>query len=187
MSTCKIKVEGFQHVEESRLKNLPIVYVYWHRNIFVTIHRFKKTGARPLISLSKDGELVAQIAKEFGMNPIRGSSSSGGARAFIEMLNTIRESKAEVMITADGPKGPAKEVKEGTVRLAQKTGALLIPIAWRGDRIKIFEKTWDKFKIPLPFSHVEYIYGPPIVVPTSINAKDDELKFQIKNAIDCLE
>jgi lysophospholipid acyltransferase (LPLAT)-like uncharacterized protein len=186
--TCRLKIEGREYVEEARRKEKPIIYAYWHRHIFVTIYRFKKTGARPLISLSEDGELVAQIAEEFGMKPVRGSSSRGGARAFLELVNTIKNDRAEVLITADGPKGPPCRIKDGTIRLAQKTSAVIIPIAWYSSRQKIFEKTWDKFKIPLPFGRITYSYGEPFeVLHRAPREEFDGLKENLKKAIDKLE
>ncbi|MCP4150027.1 MAG: lysophospholipid acyltransferase family protein [bacterium] len=188
IKTCKLKITGYEHVEKLRESNTPIIYAYWHRHILVTIHRFRNTGARPLISLSGDGELVAQVALEFGMNPVRGSSSSGGARAFLKLLKTIKAEKAEVMITADGPKGPLRRIKDGTIRLAQKTGGVIVPICWHGSREKILEKSWDKFKIPMPFSRITYAYGQPFTVPPDA-AKDDyeSLKEKLEYRLNSLE
>ena len=188
IKTCKIKITGIEKVEEIREKNIPIIYAYWHRHIFVTIYRFKNTGARPLISLSEDGELVSQIAVEFGMNPVRGSSSKGGARAFLKLLDAIKVDNSEVLITADGPKGPLRQIKDGTIRLAQKTNSVIVPIGWHASRVKIFEKTWDKFKIPLPFSSIIYAYGEPFSIPPGVKREDyTQLKEKLKQAIDSLE
>lgn len=188
IKTCRLTITGTEPLTKLRQQGVPIIYAYWHRHIFVTIYRFKNTGARPLISLSKDGELVSQIAEEFGMKPIRGSSSKGGARAFVEMVNSIKSHHDEVLITADGPKGPLREIKDGTIRLAEKTGAIIIPIAWHASRVKIFEKTWDKFKIPRPFSHITYAYGSPFTIPAQTQTEDYELlKLELKKAIDNLE
>lgn len=188
VKTCKLKIVGYENVEKLRAREVPIIYAYWHRHIFVTIYRFMNTGARPLISLSDDGEIVAQIAIEFGMDPVRGSSSRGGAKAFIKLLNSIKEEKSEVLITADGPKGPAREIKDGVIRLAQKSGSVVVPIAWHASRVKIFEKSWDRFKIPLPFGVITYAYGQPITIPATGSKEDEEtLKQRLKGAIDTLE
>lgn len=188
IKSCRLRITGIEILEKLREQNIPIIYAYWHRHIFVTIYRFKKTGARPLISLSEDGELVSQIAVEFGMNPVRGSSSRGGARAFLALVNTIKEDNSEVLITADGPKGPSRQIKDGTIRLAQKTNAVIVPICWHASREKVFAKTWDKFKIPLPFSKIIYAYGEPVVIPANTHREDyDELKETLKKAIDSLE
>ena len=188
IKTCKLKIVGHEHVETLRKQKKSIIYAYWHRHIFVTIYRFRNTGARPLISLSEDGEIVSQIAVEFGMNPIRGSSSKGGARAFLKLLNAIKEDNSEVLITADGPKGPLRQIKDGTILLAQKTRSVIVPICWHANRVKILKKTWDKFKIPKPFGTITYAYGQPFVIPGNA-AKEDYplLKETLKESIDTLE
>lgn len=186
--SCRFQISGMEVVADARKKKIPVIYVYWHRNILVTIYRFKNTGARPLISLSEDGELVSQIALEFGMAPVRGSSSKGGARAFIELIDSIKKDNSEVLITTDGPKGPAREVKDGVIRLAEKTGAVVIPVCWNGNRVKIFEKSWDRFKIPTPFSRVVYAYGQPVLIPRDLTEEEFlQVKTRLKESIDTLE
>lgn len=188
IKTCKLTIRGYETIERLREQKIPIIYAYWHRHIFVTIYRFMNTGARPLISLSEDGEMVAQIATEFGMNPVRGSSTHGGAKAFIKLLTAIKEENAEVLITADGPKGPVREIKDGVIRLARKTGSVIVPIAWHANRVKIFEKSWDRFKIPLPFGIITYAYGKPFMISKSELKNDEETwKSRLKEAIDVLE
>jgi len=188
MVTCRLKIDGAGKAAEFTSKGTPIIYVFWHRHIFVTIYRFKKSGARPLISLSEDGEIVSQVAEAFGMNPVRGSSSRGGARAFLALVNTVKCDKSQVLITADGPKGPPREIKDGTILLAQKTGSVIIPVSWYASREKVFEKTWDKFKIPLPFSRITYCYGEPCIVPSKAK-RDDYCRYReaLKRSIDSLE
>lgn len=186
--TCRIKIVGEEVVKELREKEIPIIYIYWHRHIFFTIYKFKKTGARPLISLSPDGEIVSRIAEEFGMNPVRGSSSRGGARAFLKLANSIKEKHEEILITADGPKGPAKQVKDGTVVLAQKTGSVIVPFSWYSSRVKILEKTWDRFIIPLPFGTITFRYGTPVVIdPEKRRGELGALKEELQNALNTLE
>ncbi len=188
IKTCKLKIIGHEHVDAIRQQKKPIIYAYWHRHIFVTIYRFRNTKARPLISLSEDGEIVSQVAVEFGMNPVRGSSSKGGARAFLKLLSAIKEENSEVLITADGPKGPLRQIKDGTIRLAQKTGSVIVPICWHASRVKILKKTWDKFKIPMPFSTITYAYGQPFVIPGNAARENyPQLKETLKESIDALE
>ncbi len=160
--SSRVKISGQENIAALHRENVPLIYIFWHRHILCVIHQFKDSGARPLVSLSSDGELVAAVAEEFGMNPIRGSSSKGGARAFLHMVRCVQNEKAAVLITADGPKGPARKVKEGTVRLAVKTGAFVIPISWSGTRVKVLQKSWDRFMIPLPFGRIHFAFGQPL-------------------------
>ncbi len=166
--TCKKKTLWIENIKTPKKSDKPIIYIFWHRHIFFNIFKFRNTNARPLISYSTDGELVSKIAEEFGMNPIRGSSSKGGVKAFFHMVNAIKKDNSEIMITADGPKGPSREVKDGTIHIAKKTGAYIIPVSWYATRLKIFEKSWDKFMLPLPFGKIVFAYGEPISIPNKI-------------------
>jgi lysophospholipid acyltransferase (LPLAT)-like uncharacterized protein len=180
----KVEIKGYENLDDIKKKE-SIIFVFWHKKILFTIYQFKNSGARPLISNSDDGELVSQVAEEFNMIPIRGSSSRGGARAFIKMMHSIRKEKSHILITADGPKGPAEQIKDGTVKLAEKTGAVIIPISWTASKVKVFQKSWDKFELPLPFGKIKFKYGKPIY----INIKNDTDKYKelIKKSINNLE
>jgi lysophospholipid acyltransferase (LPLAT)-like uncharacterized protein len=142
-----------------------MIFTLWHRHIFVSIYVYRRSGIRPLISQSEDGELVSQLVEELGIKPVRGSSSRGGARAFLEMRNLVKNSGAPLAFPADGPKGPLRVVKGGAVLLAQKAGVAIVPMTWHGSRVKIFEKSWDRFMIPKPFSEITFAYGEPFFVP----------------------
>lgn len=182
--TCRKKTETLTDIQKLREKG-SVIYIFWHRHIFYVIHKFKNTGAQPLISLSKDGELVSHVGKEFGLIPIRGSSSKGGVKAFLTLVKTIKENKSsQILITADGPKGPAKKIKEGIILLSLKTKVPIIPIAWTSTKTKIFQKTWDKFMIPLPFSTITFYYGEPIYIPKDL--KKNKIRDLKKNIEDLL-
>ena len=68
------------------------------------------------------------------------------------MEETIRGGSS-LCITPDGPTGPPHEMKMGTVRLAQKTGAPLFLIGIAAAKKKNL-RSWDSFAIPMPFSRV---------------------------------
>jgi len=160
--SCRMEVRGLEAISEIRNTHKPLLFIFWHRHIFTLIHQFRNSGARPLISHSSDGDLVARVAREFGLNPIRGSSSRGGAAAFLTMMRSLSAADAEVLITADGPKGPARKLKPGTVELARRTGAWLIPVSWYSRPVKVFNRSWDRFLLPLPFARIILSFGDPV-------------------------
>jgi lysophospholipid acyltransferase (LPLAT)-like uncharacterized protein len=184
----KVTVSGQEAVAALRKEKLPLIYIFWHRHILFAIHQFRNSGARPLISLSSDGELVAAVAREFGMDSIRGSSSRGGARAFLQMARCVEKEKAEVLITADGPKGPAGKVKEGAVQLAARTGAYIIPISWSASRVKVLEKSWDRFMIPLPFGRIRFAFGQPLRIAPGASPSDlEQAMDMLSSKLDLLQ
>lgn len=134
----------------------------WHNRLLLISYVLKRFAPhRPgagLISASRDGDLVADLTQRFGFDVARGSSSRMGAGALRELGNVLASGR-DILITPDGPRGPAYELGPGIVFLAQKTGAAVLPInmeyskCWRVN-------SWDRFILPRPFSKVRVIFGP---------------------------
>ena len=101
----RFEVRGIEHFEAiSAAGKLPI-YTFWHDRILLTTYFWRNRGIVVIISKSLDGEYIARILQRFGSGAIRGSSSRGGARAFVEMVRSMRSGKA-MAFTVDGPRGP---------------------------------------------------------------------------------
>ncbi len=153
------------------------IYAFWHqRQIFFTwSHR--NAEAAVLVSKSNDGEMISRTMELSGIGAVRGSSSRGGATAAREMVEILRAGR-DVGITPDGPRGPAREVKEGAVRVAQLAGMPIVPIANALSRKLEIAKSWDRLQVPLPFGRSVVIYGEPIRVGEGddLAAKAAELK-----------
>ena len=103
----------------------------WHNRLLLISFVLKKfLPQRPgagLISASRDGDLIADLTRRFGFEVVRGSSSRLGASALRELENVLASGR-DILITPDGPRGPAYELGPGIVFLAQKTGAAVVPI-----------------------------------------------------------
>jgi lysophospholipid acyltransferase (LPLAT)-like uncharacterized protein len=135
----------------------------WHNRLLLISFVLKKfLPQRPgagLISASRDGDLIADLTRRFGFEVVRGSSSRLGASALRELENVLASGR-DILITPDGPRGPAYELGPGIVFLAQKAGAAVVPINmeyssfWRVN-------SWDGFILPRPFAKVRVIVGPP--------------------------
>jgi lysophospholipid acyltransferase (LPLAT)-like uncharacterized protein len=133
----------------------------WHNRLllisFVLKKFFPQRPGAGLISASRDGDMIADATRRFGFDVVRGSSSRMGASALLE-LSEVLVSGRDVLITPDGPRGPAYKLGPGIIFLAQKTGAPVVPVnmeyssCWR-------VKSWDRFIIPKPFSKVRVIIG----------------------------
>ena len=133
----------------------------WHNRLLLISFVLKKfLPQRPgagLISASRDGDLISDLTRRFGFDVVRGSSSRLGASALRELEKVLATGR-DVLITPDGPRGPAYELGPGIVFLAQKTGTPIVPInvefgrCWRLGR-------WDGFMVPVPFTRAEVTFG----------------------------
>ena len=112
-----------------------------------------------LISASRDGDLLADAIHRFGYDVVRGSSSRLGASAILQLTEALAAGR-DVVITPDGPRGPAYELGPGIIFLAQKSGAAVLPMnlefshCWRLG-------SWDRFIVPRPFAKVRVLVGEP--------------------------
>jgi lysophospholipid acyltransferase (LPLAT)-like uncharacterized protein len=159
----------------------------WHNRLLLLPYAVKKfapqrTGGAALISASRDGDMLAALVQRFGFEVVRGSSSRHGASAMLQLTELMARGN-DVMITPDGPRGPAYQLGAGIVFLAQKTGAPVLPVSmeyssyWRLNN-------WDRFILPKPFSTVRVITGLPLYVPSTL---DDEAfereRLRLQNAM----
>lgn len=153
-----------------------LVWVFWHNRLFVIPHLLNRyLPQRPgsaLTSASKDGEIVAAFLRRFNIRSIRGSSSRRGAAAILEMKRFVKEGY-DVAITPDGPRGPRYRLNAGPIILAQKTGALVMPIKVAYSRFWQL-KSWDGFQIPKPFARVDITLLPLHTVPKTENEAEFE-------------
>ena len=134
------------------------IYIFWHSKMLIGWWLFKKENYLALVSKSKDGDILTRLLKKWKYFVIRGSSSKGGKDALEQIFGEITDGNS-VVITPDGPRGPAREIKNGALIISNRTGYPIIPIKIDCSNKKILKKSWDKFEIPLPFSKCEVSFG----------------------------
>lgn len=139
-----------------------LIYAIWHNQQLFLLYPYRGQKIAPLISKSSDGEYIARCLPHFGMIAVRGSTSKGGARALIKLIQAAREGYRP-MLTPDGPRGPIYTVQPGILFLAKKTGLPIIPVgAALSHKIKV--GSWDKMRVPLPFGKTALTYGKAVWV-----------------------
>lgn len=145
----------------------PVIAGIWHNRILVLPLVYQWMCGRPrrltiLTSASRDGALLADFTASFGMHAVRGSSSRGGAQALLR-LRSLLEAGSDIAITPDGPRGPVYEPGPGLLHLAERTGypVMGVQVTYHA----FWElRSWDKFRIPKPFSTVEVTFLPGITL-----------------------
>ncbi len=159
--TWRITTIGREEFERVRNSGRSVIITFWHGQILphVVQHR---TPATVLISDHRDGEIITQIVRGYGLSAVRGSTSKGGARALLQLARTLKDG-LDIAITPDGPRGPRHSFAPGALILAQRTGAPLMLMGSHSSRVWRL-KTWDQFEVPKPFARVTVIYASPIYI-----------------------
>lgn len=159
----------------------------WHRNSIGCLLSYAHKRMAILVSLSFDGTVIAYVAKFFGIHSARGSSSRGGMEAFKQLLRFHKEGY-DLGITVDGPRGPIYKVKPGIIAAASRTGMPILPFAAIAENEWVLHKAWDSFRVPKPFTRIFQVYGDPIVVPKTTDAKDfQKIAEEVESALMDLE
>ncbi len=171
------KMVNAEPVIELYKKNKPFIYAFWHNRIFMAPFGIPQYIDRyvPIISKSKDGELIARTVGGIGVEAFaRGSSSKFGMGAFhsaIEHLKT--EGKGYVVaVTPDGPLGPKYYAKKGVAKMALETEVPIVCFCYNASR-KITANSWDNFIIPLPCSEFVYVYDEPFYADKNKKVKEN--------------
>ncbi|MCZ7554833.1 MAG: lysophospholipid acyltransferase family protein [Bacteroidia bacterium] len=150
MRTLRISVENSATVDALLEARSPFVLVFWHGSMLWPWWRFGNSNAAALVSMSSDGQLLADILRRWGYTVVRGSSSRGSKEAMQAMRDIIREGHI-LCVTPDGPRGPRHEMKMGAVRVAQTMRVPLVVVSVGYVRCRHL-KSWDRFELPMPFS-----------------------------------
>jgi lysophospholipid acyltransferase (LPLAT)-like uncharacterized protein len=150
----------------------PAVLAFWHEFLplmpgFALIARtlpgYRATPMHTLVSQHRDGRFIGSVVRRFGIQPILGSSSRGGAAGLRNLLAVL--GKGEIIgITPDGPRGPRRQAAAGVAQLAALAGVPVVPCA-AATRWRIQLDTWDRMAIPLPFGRGVLVCGPSLTVP----------------------
>ena len=178
--------EHFTHIYEYNNPLMkPCIYVMWHANQFLVHGIEDKAHLSILISNSRDGEIVARAVEKWGFKVVRGSSGKKGAvESTMQMLHRLKAGEC-VGIMVDGPSGPLHKVKNGAIKLAQMSGAPIIPAHWYSPQKTFINlPSWDKMKTPFGDCNILNIYGEPIYVKEDATSEElalvkDEVKAQL--------
>ena len=173
------------YFDEAKKSGVSIIIASWHSTLLSVFMGLAKKQYYGLAgNYNPDAEIISRIGKKLGWNVIRGSSTDGGKKAYDEMLRILDTPGSVFAITPDGPQGPPKIPKAGAIRAAQKTRAIIIPIAGQSTK-RWSVKNWDVFYISKPLGKTTIIFGKPIRFDN--DQKFEDCQIILKNALDKLE
>ncbi|HET9267596.1 MAG TPA: lysophospholipid acyltransferase family protein [Vicinamibacterales bacterium] len=184
--TLRWRVAGLQHLDAIRAAGHQPVMAFWHGRILPATYYFRRRGIVVITSENFDGEWIARIIERFGYGTARGSTSSGGKRAILQLMRELKAGHP-AGFTLDGPRGPARVAQPGAVWLAMATGNPLLPFhleasaAWTA-------RSWDRTQIPKPFSTVGLAVGEPLYVEPNASAEALEAaRLELERRLTVLE
>lgn len=163
----------------------PSVLCFWHGKISFIPFGYrayvKPLPSYAMISLHKDGDMIAHNMGLYGIKTIRGSTSKGAVAVLKEAFKKINEGGI-IMISPDGPRGPYKSISDGTVVIAMKKNIPVFTVDFNASRFWRF-KSWDKHYLPKPFSKVEFVLSKPFYLK---DLSIDEAKALVRKKFDDL-
>lgn len=172
-ATSSKSIVGRDRFDAAQAHGRGVVLVFWHGRLMLApfIRRETDVDVHMLISLHRDGEIIARAVDGFGIKFIRGSSanprkpekSKHGASAVAKMLEALKKGDI-VAITPDGPRGPAETVQDGALRIAQRSGAAILAGGLSSSRGP-WLKSWDRFLLAAPFTRLTYVAAEPMFIP----------------------
>lgn len=167
--TYRYEFHGRDNIREAADRSESGTYLFgiWHQNVLAGITAQMGNPHVVIVSKSRDAEPVAYTCTRLGHLCCRGSSrkgevSKGGREAKDEMIEALKRGMPGA-ISVDGPNGPVFVPKRGIVDAARKSGAAIVPYSCIPGRYVSFN-SWDRFRLPIPFTRICVVYGKPIRV-----------------------
>lgn len=181
--TSRIVLAGYHRIEPiagagAESNRRQSVVTIWHGLLGHALPPASRRASMPygcMCSSSREGDMAARLLSNLGYHPIRGSTGHGGARGLRDM---IRQSQAlggaPLCLTVDGSRGPREIMKPGAVLLASRIQGDVVPVGIASRRSPVL-RSWDRFRVPLPFSRMAMVVGPRLSIPARISGAEIEI------------
>lgn len=161
--TQRVKVVRGELLDQIQQAKEPAVIYTWHGLLYLPVYVLRNRGIYGLVSPSRDGQFFADLFRSFGWKVVEGSSRRKPVEGLMKAKEVLRQGGV-LAIVPDGPVGPAFEVKPGLVFLGSVSNVSLIPVGV-ALRLAVTLKSWDRAKVPIPFSRACLYFGEPVRLP----------------------
>lgn len=183
--SCRVTTHNQEYCLEAGDKDTAGIGTFWHYSIIYVLYHMRKYSGTAMVSASRDGEYIARLAEKFGFATVRGSKNNKGVEGLKAMLRAMRKG-SNAAIVADGSQGPPRIVQAGSIFLASRTGAPIVPMAYAASGYFIIN-SWDRTIIPKPFSHIDFYYGEPLLVPAKLTPEEtEEYRLRLEQRLNAL-
>lgn len=186
--TCHIKISGMDRLERVLESGKPIIGTSWHGMTMMVIGSMRKyVDLDSFVTIIPDdfrGDILEIFANKIGIYPTKidlsGESTLQMSRKLVTIIRKM-ESGSNLLIHPDGPAGPAYKVKPGLTAIAQKTGAVIVPLGCYCRNAYHWHR-WDRYTFPLPFSKIQVHIGEPLTILKDLSDLHD-VNLEMENIL----
>lgn len=172
--TTRWEVSGVKETYEALEKYGSMVVIGWHgRTLEMPYFWNKSRKLNALVSPHRDGRLIVEILRRFGIGNIDGSSNQNSSTAAINLMKNLQQGNS-IAIIPDGPRGPSMTLGMSPIFYAWKSGKPIMGITYSIAGSKVIKKSWDDMLVPFPFHRGIYVITKPLIIPQ--NATPEELE-----------
>ena len=151
-----------EDIIENELNNKKsLIVLIWHYQLMGSTFSWRfKPKLRPIATSHRDGQLSTLVQKKFGLDPLLRKKDN--PTFLIKNISKAVKNGDCIYITPDAPHGPPKKINTNIFKLCQKFDLNIAILSFHTN--KYFRiNSWDKLKIPLPFSKGVYLWGNEII------------------------
>ena len=160
-STSNWKGVNEQIIEKELTKKKTLIVLIWHHQLMGSTFSWKfKPKLRPIATSHRDGQLSTLVQKKFGLDPLLRKKDN--PTFLIKNISKAVQNEDCIYITPDAPHGPPKKINTNIFKLCQKFDLNIAILSFHTNRHFLIY-SWDKLKIPLPFSKGIYLWGNEII------------------------
>ena len=162
-------------IEKELTKKKTLIVLIWHHQLMGSTFSWKfKPKLRPIATSHRDGQLSTLVQKKFGLDPLLRKKDN--PTFLIKNISKAVQNGDCIYITPDAPHGPPKKINTNIFKLCQKFDLNIAILSFHTN--KYFRiNSWDKLKIPFPFSKGIYLWGNNII---QSNEFKNEIDFNKK-------
>lgn len=181
IKTSQLNVVGLENLTSK--KDRKQIVMLWHNRLTIAPHLLNQLTPEiqyaAVVSSSKDGQLLAKMVGRFSNGTVIKVPHDLRHEALRQMVKVLKEKEVVPVITPDGPRGPRYTIKGGVALAAKEANALIIPMSWNADKFWEFG-TWDRMRLPKPFSRITLVFGEPVdLKDDSSESSLDKLKHSL--------
>lgn len=155
-----------------------VLFIMWHNHLAFSMYACGNyNDIYGLASPHRDGKIITEIVRKMGYKIIEGSTNRDAFKATKSIIDKLKQG-SKILITPDGPRGPARKINSSVARIGFKYGKDIIPVSCAAT--KYFRlKSWDKMIIPKLFGKIVVTVGAPAKLIGDVDKDDKFLEGQL--------